>query len=274
MSLTVTLAVVFGLGWRLIFNVIEYHVLESANNAFKFWGYFHNGKSTAMQLLVWSAAYWVLHYYKQFLQQQNRARRAELESKAATLKLLQYQINPHFLFNVLGSLDTLLLKNSSAEARIMLGKLTRYLRTSLESEPSVSIALPHEIERVRTYLDIEQIRFGNRIQVDWSIPEQVPEIQIPNGILLPIVENALKHGKVASSVGGRLSISITAQPQSSAICISNHRQDRKTEKGFGLGLTNTRQRLLSFYQGDAALDIDKTDKAYIVTVKIPNSHEL
>jgi two-component system LytT family sensor kinase len=262
-------AIAAGLIWRVLFNIVEYHLLESANNQFEFWGYFHNGKSAVTQLLLWVVAYWGIFYYHNYWHQKHRAELAELETKAALLKLLQYQINPHFLFNVLGNLDTLLLKKDVAIARQMLTRLTDYLRVSLESEPSIAVTLDAELARVRTYLDIEKIRFGERIQVNWCLPEALPKIEIPNGILIPIVENALKHGDLASLNGGVLNIKVRVDDKSCFIQMSNGKIDKADNPGFGIGLNNTRQRLLNFYQGLASLSIDSSSTRYSIAVRVP-----
>ena len=143
------ISIIAGLLWRFLFNIVEYQILESANNQFKFWGYFHNGKAAVTQILLWVCGYWGIYYYQNYRRQQLRTEVALLENKAAQLKLLQYQINPHFLFNVLGNLDTLLLKKDNDKARKMLNQLTQYLRSGLEKEPCLSVSLTEELDRVR-----------------------------------------------------------------------------------------------------------------------------
>ena len=266
---TVLSVVVVGLVWRLVFNVLEYHVLESANNQFKFWGYFHNGKSAVIQLFAWSAGFWVLHYYHQFLQQQQQTDRANLEAQAATLKLLQYQINPHFLFNALGNLDTLLLKNQVAKGREMLGQLTNYLRTSLEEEPATSILLEKELQRAKDYLAIERVRFGDRLKVSWVVPETIPELMVPNAILQPLIENVFKHGKIATVAGGTLKVELVTGDDEVCLYLENERNEAKQDKGFGIGLKNTRQRLDQFYQGRAEFSIKADKEIYSVTLCLP-----
>lgn len=267
---SLVIAVAAGLLWRILFNVVEYHLLESANNQFKFWGYLHNGKSAVTQILLWICGYWGIYYYQNYRRQQLRAEVAELEAKAAQLSLLQYQLNPHFLFNVLGNLDTLLLKKDNDTARKMLNQLTKYLRTSLEDEPQVSASLNEEIERIRGYLDIESIRFGERLQIQWSLPKEIPSIELPNGILLPIVENAIKHGDLSMAKGGELSIGVSTTDKTCLLEVKNGYTNTEGKIGFGIGLKNTRQRLKNFYHGLASLTIDKQQHYYRVTIAVPN----
>jgi hypothetical protein len=264
------IAVVAGLLWRVLFNVLEYHLLESANNQFKFWGYLHNGKSAVTQMLLWVCGYWGIYYYQNYRRQQLRAEVSELEKKAAQLALLQYQINPHFLFNVLGSLDTLLLKKDSEKARKMLARLTQYLRTSLENEPSVAVSLTEEVQRIKACLDIEAIRFGERLQIQWSLPTQMPRVELPTGILLPIIENAIKHGDLNTVKGGEVSIGISTTQNNCLVIVRNEYTVSNKKAGFGIGLKNTRQRLKDFYHGLASLSIDKEHNHYCVTLAVPN----
>ena len=267
-------SVLLGLGWRVIFNIVEYHILESANNQFKFWGYFHNGKSAVTQLLVWSGGFWALHYYHQYLNQQQQTRQAKLEAESATLKMLEYQLNPHFLFNVLASMDTLLLKEDSYQARKMLERLTDFLRSSLEHQPQIAVTLQKEIQRIIDYLAIEQFRFGNRIRVSWNVPDELPTINVPNGILLPLVENALKHGKIATSTGGELNVNLYTEGQYCYLSLENECCNGRSEQGFGIGLSNTRQRLERYYRGHAKLEIESKDNKFRVLLKLPLKHRV
>jgi len=264
------IAIFAGLLWRVMFNILEYHVLESTNNQFQFWGYFHNGKSAVTQMILWVCGYWGVYYYRHYRHQQQRTEIAELETKAAQLALLQYQINPHFLFNILGNLDTLLLKKDNEKARKMLNQLTRYLRSSLENDPKETVSLTDEIKQIKSYLDIETIRFGNRLQIEWSLPMTLPNIQLPNGILLPIIENAIKHGDISSAKGGILNINISTTKRTSIVTISNGYSMTNRKAGFGIGLKNTQQRLKTFYRGLASLSIDSDQEHYCVTMALPN----
>lgn len=274
MTIIVVFSILLGLSWRMVFNVVEYHLLESANNQFKFWGYFHNSKSTVTQLLVWSGGFWMLHYYHQYLNQQQQACQAKLEAESATLKMLEYQLNPHFLFNVLASMDTLLLKENTLQARKMLEKLTDFLRSSLEHQPQVAVTLQREMQRIIDYLAIEQFRFGDRIRVVWNIPEQLPTINVPNGILLPLVENALKHGRIATSIGGELEVNLFTDEHYCHLSFENECCDGKPEQGFGIGLSNTRQRLANYYRGKAKLEIENEESDFKVVLSLPLKHRV
>lgn len=266
--LAVLLTAVAAIAWRITTNAIEYHILEAGNAAYIFYGYIHNGRITTAQMLVWTAGFWAFHYYNRYMMQQTRADAAKAQAQAATLKLLQYQINPHFLFNALSGVDTLLLKNDNADARTMLGKLTDYLRQTLEGTPAVAVPLHVELQRVKGYLDIEKIRAGDRLKVRWQVPDAPLSIEVPNGILLPLVENAVRHGAINSRAGGYVLISVQAAKEYFLIVIENDTRGN-TEAGFGIGLENTAARVETFYDRAATFDVDQKDGVFRVSLRVP-----
>ena len=254
--------------WRITYNAVEYHIIEAGEHEFLFWGYLHWGRTSATQMLLWAGVYWALHYYASYREQKLQAAAAKAQAQNAKLRLLQYQVNPHFLFNALGSLDTLLLKDDVPNARLMLEKLSDFMRQTLEREPTPAVSLGVEIERIEGYLDIVKIRVGDRLNVRWHLPDPLPKAELPNGILLPLVENAVKHGAVNSRGGGYISTHISASDDRLIIRIEN---DMKTgnEPGFGIGQANTRERLETFYHGKASMTAAGNGEVYKVELELP-----
>lgn len=259
--------------WRVTDNAIGLHfVEEEASRPFTLLDYVHNGRTTTAQMMVWAAGYWAVFYYIGFTNQQARAKAAAAQAQAAKLRLLHYQVNPHFLFNALGGVDTLLLKNSVGDARKMLGMLTDYLRQTLEREPAATTPLELEIERVEGYLDIEKIRAGDRLSVRWHLPDILPEGDVPTGILLPLVENAVKHGAINSRAGGYLDIRVSVDSRHLIIQLENDVR-QTSEPGFGIGLTNTRDRLETLYGDAASLLVESQSGTFRIIVKVPRNHD-
>ena len=253
-TLCLILSLVIGLAWRSVFNAIEYHLLESANNQFKFWGYFHNGKSAVMQLLIWSLGYWLLQYHRQLKQQAETAQQLILDSKEAQLKMLRYQIAPHFLFNVLSGVDTLLLKQKPDKAREMLAKLSAYLRQTLSSEPSATLTLDEELALCRRYLEIERMRFNDKLSLNWQIPQELPDFELPNGLLLPLIENALKHGGLKQAEHTQIDVKLEVSDGIVEITIGNNLEATvEPKEGFGIGLKNTKERIKRYFGEKAQL---------------------
>ncbi|MBD1583398.1 sensor histidine kinase [Pseudoalteromonas sp. S16_S37] len=275
LAMALALSVVAGLAWRASFNALEYHVLESANNKFHFWGYFHNGKSAVTQLLLWSCGFWLWHYQKRTQLQSKQQDKLQQQARDAQLKLLQFQIDPHFLFNVLASVDTLLLKKDSNTARNMLNKLSSYLRHTLTLEPPLTQPLSKELTRCRHYLDIEKMRFADTLSIEWHVPESLPQVALPTGILLPLLENAVKHGAAAQTSHSSIGIALETQPHSLIIKMSNPcaslsaAKNINNNKGTGMGLYNTKQRLQTFYGNSATLAYGQQGDLFIVTMTVP-----
>ncbi|MBI5444106.1 MAG: histidine kinase, partial [Deltaproteobacteria bacterium] len=178
----------------------------------------------------------------------------------ARLALLQRQIHPHFLFNALQAISTLLHRDP-ATADGLLVRLSALLRAMLENASGQTLSLRSELELTRKYLDIEQVRFGDRLRVEWSVDESVLDCQVPSLVVLPLVENAIRHG-LSTKVGpGRLTIS--ARPEGASLLLTV--QDDGLGATFplqdGVGIANTRERLEAMYRGRASLEVDTVPDA-------------
>ena len=219
-------------------------------------GYLWYYLSSLYLLLSWSGLYFGIKFAQQAQQQKEAALTANAMAHEAQLKMLRYQLNPHFLFNTLNAISTLVLDNRQDTANRMVGSLSSFLRYSLDSDPVQRVTLAQEIEALHLYLSIEQIRFGDRLQVSISVDDAAREALVPSLILQPIVENAIKHAVAKREEGGH--IDIVARRDGDA-----HGQgwldvhmcddgpgcpdfDARTNHT-GVGLANTRERLRVIY---------------------------
>ena len=199
----------------------------------------------------WSAFYIANQAQAQALGAQRRLAIAESAAQAAQVRALRYQVNPHFLFNTLNSLSSLVMTGRSDRAETMLLALSTFFRTSLSLDPSADVSLAEEIDLQRLYLDIEMARFPDRLTVEIDVPEELEQARLPALILQPIVENAIKYG--VSKSRKAVVIRIDARPldgQRMALEISNRLKNggsielpAATHEGTGLGLANVCQRL-------------------------------
>jgi len=188
-----------------------------------------------------------------------RLAEAETAAHAAQVRALRYQVNPHFLFNTLNSLSSLVMSGRSDRAEEMLMALSTFFRTSLSMDPSVDVSVADEIALQRLYLDIEQVRFPNRLDVNIDIPEDLAEARVPALILQPLVENAIKYGVSATTErvelsirarrldGGRMQLDVTNR----ALGGRSKKAGAPTHQGTGLGLANVSERLRAHF-GDRA----------------------
>ncbi|MBL4791288.1 MAG: histidine kinase [Kordiimonadaceae bacterium] len=248
-----------GLLWRISYNAIDIHLIQQTLPVdLSVRHYFWHASIAVLQLLPWTIGYFLLTYHSKFVVQKERAQVAELQAKEAQLKLLHLQISPHFLFNVLNSLDTLLIKEDIKESRVMLGKLSSFLRQSLSNNPVETIPLLQEIERAKIYVDIETVRFQDRLTVTWDIAPDVESFRIPSLILQPLLENAIKHSVSQNIHGG--TVAVSARKKSRFLLLTIKNQSRSDDEplnekttGLGIGLENTERRLQATYGGKASL---------------------
>jgi LytS/YehU family sensor histidine kinase len=207
---------------------------------------------------------------------QERAREAErknLESQLLTqeaeLRALRAQLNPHFLFNALNSISALTSVDSK-KAREMCVLLSEFLRRSLAMGERTSIALREELDLVRNYLAIEQIRFGARLAVDWDLAEAALPAQLPPLLLQPLAENAIKHGISGLTDGGRVRIAVKAAEGRVDIAVENpFDPDQPSKKGLGLGLRQVRQRLQGRFGHRAAVETRVHEGVHKVLLSFP-----
>jgi LytS/YehU family sensor histidine kinase len=203
-------------------------------------------------IAAWGVLYVALSYAAKVGHAERNAAAYKAKAQAAQLRALRYQINPHFLFNTLNSLSTLVLQRRTQEAEHMIMNLATFFRTSLTSDPAADVALSDEIRMQRLYLDIEQIRFPERLSVVSDVPEELENTPVPGLILQPLVENAIKHGVARSS--GPVTVTIRARSNNGSLhlsveddadgAIDSTRRD-------GVGLSNVRERLEARFDGAA-----------------------
>lgn len=199
--------------------------------------------------------YWVIvavsqafGYYRKYRERELRAAELEKRLAQAKLKALQMQLNPHFLFNTLHSISSLMHKDVEAADR-MITRLSDLLRAALAGSDTQEVPLRQELQLLELYLEIERIRFGERLTVKLDIAPDTLEAQVPNLILQPLVENAIRHGIEPRARPGR--IELRAQRQGGALTLgvwdngSGLSEDRPAKEG--VGLSNTRARLRELY---------------------------
>lgn len=191
--------------------------------------------------------------------------------REAELNMLKAQINPHFLFNALNSIS-LLTKKDPGGARNMIIKLSDYLRYSLRFGQESMISFGEEIENMERYLDIEKIRFGKKLKYRKSIGVETDQIRLPNMILQPLLENAIKHGVYESLVPVTVDISANLKGEMLIVTVENEFDpDATPRKGAGIGLKNINSRLELIYSRTDLLKYQQKDRYFRVELRIPQS---
>lgn len=230
---------------------------------------------------LWFLAYWVLvsvhqahHNYRRFRERELRASQLEAKLAQTQLEVLKMQLHPHFLFNTLHAISTLIHRDPDA-ADEMVAQLSDLLRMTLANIGIQEVALQQELEFLHRYLDIQKMRFQDRLEVIVDVPSETLDIQVPNQVLQPIVENAVRHGVDARSGSGRIEVRARTTEHMLELTV---RDDGPGVKGAvrlprerpGIGLSNTRARLRELYGPASTLMLeDHPQGGAIVTLSIP-----
>ena len=233
-------------------------IAESAINWYLFFG-------------AWAVLYVALSHAARVRQAERTASLYRAAAQSAQLRALRYQINPHFLFNTLNSLSTLILRQRNDEAERMIMNLASFFRTSLTGDPTEDVTLAEEIKTQRLYLEIEHNRFPERLQTVIDIPPELEQALVPGFILQPLVENAIKYG-VSRSVDP-VTIAIRARAEDGKLLVSvldDGRPSFEAPAGTGVGLRNVTDRLITRFDGAASLSYGpRVEGGFRVDITLP-----
>lgn len=212
-----------------------------------------NSVQYLVMLILWCNLYFSIKQWRQSAAESDRLLRAEAEVREARLSALRYQLNPHFLFNSLNAVSTLVLEGNAPAATRMLAQIGEFLRTTLGRDVVAEVPLAQEIALAEQYLAIEQTRLGDRLRVNVTIAPETIDALVPNMLLQPLVENAVRHGVALLIEGGTIAIASKLDNAQLQIVVRNSgTQDAGLVKpehtaGNGIGLTNTAARLKMLY---------------------------
>lgn len=238
----------------------------------------------------WSALYYAINFFLTVEQQADRLERLEAQATAAQLAMLRYQLNPHFLFNTLNSISTLVLLKQTEPANAMLTRLSGFLRHTLITEPGSQVSLAQEIETLQLYLDIERMRFEERLRTHFEIEDAALEAQLPAMLLQPLVENAIKYAVSPQEEGARISLTARVIGDRLRLMVEDtgpgvddaRRLQTRDAADFnastvparpistGVGLANIRNRLMQAY-GDSQMFETRSEPGggFTVLIEIP-----
>ena len=210
-----------------------------------------------------------LDYYRKYQERELQATQLEARLVQAQLQVLKMQLQPHFLFNTLHAISALVHKDVEAADR-MITRLSEFLRITLESVGVQEIALRGELESLDKYLEIEQVRFENRLTVVRSVEPETLDLLVPNLILQPLVENAVRHSIAPRAAGGRIEIRARRAERRLVIdVLDDGAGARATPIREGVGLTNTRARLEQLYGASQSMDLRNEPGGFRVTLTLP-----
>jgi two-component system LytT family sensor kinase len=235
---------------------------------------------------AWSALYYAINFYLQIEEQNDQLIRLENQATTAQLSMLRYQLNPHFLFNTLNSISTLVLLKQTEPANAMLSRLSSFLRYTLINEPTGRVTVAQEVETLKLYLDIERMRFEERLRTIFRIDPLTETALLPSLLLQPLVENAIKYAVASQESGAEITIITQLVGPNLRIIVSDtgpglqspatdNRLSGVTFDGgeqvsTGVGLANIRDRLAQSYGGEHRFEtVDPPEGGFAVLIEIP-----
>jgi signal transduction histidine kinase len=224
-------------------------------------------------LLAWAATYFALLAGVQARASQWREEQFRSAAKAAELRSLRYQVNPHFLFNTLNSLSALVMTGKGERAEKMIQTISRFYRHSLANEPTADVSLKDEFDLQKLYLDIEAVRFPTRLVTVFDLPPALEEARVPGMILQPLVENSVKYA--VSPVSRPVTITLAAREEFDRLVITVSDDGpglpQGADHGFGIGLANVRDRLEARFGADIGFTSAPVPGGYRTEIRIPLS---
>lgn len=278
------LILVLGPFIAVLVEIFHWELISLSFNGQFSWQLDHfDGRRYAIGVYMWSLFYLVLllgyfaiFNYFRFTRQAAISSKAKLHAHDAQLKMLRYQINPHFLFNTLNSVSALLLDNKNQKAEQMVDNLSNFLRFSLDNTPNAKIPLATEVGIIKEYLEIEEIRFSDKLRTKFDVDDDTLDLLVPSLILQPAIENAIKYAVAAMKDNGMITIASSLTDDRLTVSVSDNgpgldaKKQTQENPSKGIGLVNMRERLAVIYGNRADMKIDsKPGQGVKVSIIIP-----
>lgn len=272
----VVVSYITGVVWQIIKNLNYWEIYKHGYRPENLIYYTEFSLWSFYIVISWSVLYFGLKYYQMLQTEKQNVLSANNEAHQAQLKMLRYQINPHFLFNTLNAISTLILVQENKTANAMVTKLCDFLRYTLDNDPIKKVTLENEIKVLKLYLDIEKVRFEERLQLVFNIDENCNNALVPSMILQPIAENSIKHAISAQEEGGTIYVTAYSADKNLFIDISDDGpgfvdiMHNNLHRKNGIGLSNTRERLQALFETNYRLTVaNNIPKGVKVSIRIP-----
>lgn len=225
--------------------------------------------------LAWTAMHLAIDGFVRLKAETERAMRAHALAHQAQLKMLRYQINPHFLFNTLNALSTLVLEKANDQADQTIMRLSKFLRYALDNEPAQMVSLAEELDAMHLYLEIERVRFADRLRVNLRATPEARRCSIPSLLLQPLIENAVKYAITPRVEGGRIELDARVEQGMLVLALADDgpgivESVDTLMKRSGIGLANTRDRLEQIYHGRATMRVEnRAPSGLVIELRLP-----
>jgi sensor histidine kinase YesM len=257
--------------WALITKFLMQNILPEGNIYNEYWEAtfpYRIGTGVFIYGLI-VLSYYLFNSLTNLSEKNAKEARLEALVKETELKMLRSQINPHFLFNSLNSISSLTITDPE-KARLMVIKLSDFMRYALARKDEIPVSLRSEFENLRLYLDIEKVRFGERLVTEEHIEEACLDVKIPVMLLQPLYENAVKHGVYESTDAVKILTEARITDSHLEITITNNYDSTEhSAKGTGTGIANVKRRMELTYGNKSSLKNSKENGLYKVSLIIP-----
>ncbi|QBG34517.1 sensor histidine kinase [Litorilituus sediminis] len=264
-----------GVLWQIVKNINYWEIYKHGYKPDFLLMYTQSSVWSFYIILSWSGLYFGTKYYQMLQVEKQNVLKANTVAHQAQLKMLRYQLNPHFLFNTLNAISTLILVKENQTANSMVTKLSEFLRYSLDKDPMKKVCLESELQALELYLAIEKVRFEDRLSVNFHIEPECQQALVPSMILQPLAENAIKHAIAVQEQGGEINITVKRFANDLLIEVADNGPgadivDGNLHRESGVGLVNTRERLQALYRKKYSLVVSHNQPSGVkVNIRMP-----
>jgi signal transduction histidine kinase len=261
------------LGLRFVINLAYRNFVAPEWQARTLFELLGGSLSTTYLLVCWSVLYFGIKFYESQRKQEEAMLKAVALAQEAQLKMLRYQLNPHFLFNTLNAISTLILDNENQKANYAVARLSEFLRYTLDQDPMKKVTLRQELEALDLYLGTERLRFGERLQLQYAISSSAMEALIPSLLLQPLLENSLKYAVSAREQGGVVRIEGRTREGWLELSVIDDgpglREGTPMSERRGVGLRNISERLSVLYGENRRFAVANANPGVRVDMSLP-----
>jgi len=267
---------VVALAWRAIINTAYIEIVKPE------WAFeqvrhpleiFLATLSATALLLCWTGLYYGVKFYERLQLEREATLRQSSLAQEAQLKMLRYQLNPHFLFNTLNAISTLVLDGQNRTANLAVSRLSEFLRYTLDQDPMKKVTLRQELDALNLYLGIEKLRFGDRLRLEFDVDERAESALVPSLLLQPLVENAMKYAIAPREQGGSVTVMAGVEGGTLRLAVADDGPGLPPAlangNGRGVGLRNTRERLKVLYGEGHSVEVIDVSPGLCVEMRLP-----
>jgi hypothetical protein len=258
---------------RAIMNWFYHRYVEPEWPVMHWTEYFSGALSSTYLMACWIGLYMGVRYYESLQTQRIATLQAASLAQEAQLKMLRYQLNPHFLFNTLNAISTLILDNRNSTANNAVTGLSEFLRYTLDQDPMKKVTVAQEMDALNLYLNIEKMRFGERLRLKYAIDDGAASMLMPSLLLQPLIENAIKYAVSPREQGGEIRIGAHVTGGMLQLEVADDGpgliDTTRLANGRGVGIRNTRERLQVLYGERGTVAVTNTDPGLRVSLTFP-----